>query len=436
MFIFLLVFGKQGFRGFDRSGVDYQLGVVRGRCRGRVGRGEARRAVADERGHRLDAAVLQEHVLERVDHGLRVLKTCVAVEADLHGEEVPVGHGHHLDVELQEQHHREGHGSYTGSQCELRMAETPVLCAVVGALEGCEELVLNPGERTFLLHAGGLYESDFKRGYHEDRVQQRGGQRYRHHPGEVGHEVAQIAGDDAEAGEEHQAQGRGRRDHGRHELARARLGCVFARHALAELSHIAVHRDDGVVHYHAEHYYQSGQRDRVQSYSGQEHDREGHGRADRDAGAGDQSRPDGEEHEHHENDHEHRYHEIPEEREHGVAHQLGLVGDPGHRDAVGQFLLVFVYDFVEFLAECDYVVVRTHLHRDYQAGVAVVVDEGARILVAALYLGYVLEPHDAARRVAPDYPFGYLPLAAHGRFDMYGGACVARVETSARHLEG
>ena len=305
MLVFLLVFREYGFGRLNRPGVYYELCVVgRGSGRG-VGRGEARGAVAYERRDRFHAPVAQHHVLQRVHDRPGVLQAGIAVQGDFDCEEVPVGHGHHLDVELEEEHDGESHGSDSGRERHPGMAEAPVLCGVVGLLQSVEEFLLYAREDVVLLDVGAAYEPDLERRHHEYGVEERGGQGDCHDPGEVGHEVSEIAGDEPHGREEHQAQPRGRRDHGHHELACARLGRLFAGHALAQLSHIAVHRDYRVVDYHSEHHYQGGQRDRVEPDSGQVHDRQGDCRAHGHSGTCDERRFHGEEHQHHQNHDDH-----------------------------------------------------------------------------------------------------------------------------------
>ena len=67
-----------------------------------------------------------------------------------------------------------------------------------------------------------------------------------------------------EEGEERQRDAQRGGKHGHEELSRSGYGGMPARHALAELLHVVVDDDHGVVHHHAERNDKGCQRDGVQ----------------------------------------------------------------------------------------------------------------------------------------------------------------------------
>ncbi len=350
-----------------------------------IGAVEARGARADEFGDGSDAAVTPQHRSERVSHSCGSIESRRRVEIDLHGKDRTGGHRHELDVHPREHQQSEGDGCDSGENRERRVSEALILHEVVAFLEAVKEDILELGDdvaRTSLLY--GLYEPDFQRRDNEYGVCERSHQRKGYHPRECGHEVSEVAGDDAGHREEHRADGESCHEHRREEFLGAG-GCrIDGRHSAPELVHVAVHRDDGVIHNHSEYDYERGERDGIQADAEEVHKGYGDGGADRHSGGGNQRRAHREEHEHHEDDHKHRNHEVAQERPHGIAHDLWLVGYARYLQAVGCVLHEVGEDTVNLLSERHDVVVRTHLDGDDDGCVTIVGDERSRILDAAL----------------------------------------------------
>ncbi len=392
MLVLVLTFLEEFLRGAVGLCVHYELRDVLARKNRGIGAVEARRARADEFCDGGDAAVLPQHRGERVGDLGGLVKAGRRVEIDLDGKDRAGGHRHELDVHPREHQQSEGDGGDSGENREGRVPEALVLHEVVAPLKTVEQDILESGDdvlRTFLL--GCLYEPDLQRGNDKHGVGERGHQREGDYPWECGYEIAEVAGNYAGHREEHGAYGESRHEHRREELLGTGSGRIERRRPAAKVVHVAVHRDDGVIHNHSEHDDERRERDGVQADAEHIHKGDGDGRADRHAGGCNQRRAHREEHEHHEDDHKHGDDEVAQERPHGVAHNLRLVGDARDFQTVRSVLHKLGEHAVNLLSERDDVVVRTHLDGNDDGGVAVVGDERCRILDAAHDGGDVLQ---------------------------------------------
>ena len=166
---------------------------------------------------------------------------------------------------------------------------------------------------------------------------------------------------------------------------------------------IAVYDDDRVIDDHSEHEDECRQSDGIQFNTGNVHQADTDSGADRYTCRSHEGGTQREEEQHHRDDDEYRNDDIAQEREHGVIDHFRLVGDTmeadiGRQDTcrLGEFL-------IHLFSKRHYIMLRHHLHVEYQTRSTVELDILLGCLVAPFDGRNVFEPDSRARdRVGPD----------------------------------
>ena len=311
------------------------------------------------------------------------------------------------------------------------MPEAESLESPIAFLQKSEEFGLHTGDEAL---ASRRCRGDVPglQGRHDsDCVDERGEHRNRDYPREELDKLSKITRNQELDREEHCTDCE-RGDKGRHkELSDACCYRFHASKALAKLVHIAVHRNDGIIHNHTQHNYQRRKGHRVQIHTADIHYGNGDGSADRDSGAGDKSRAEREEGKHHQDDHKHREQQVNKEGEDGFPDYLWLIGYPADTHALREGSGEGFEDLVHLLSEGDDVVVRAHLDRKNETGVTVIAYEFVRVSRPAGDCGYVFEPDEVACRIGIDYLFRYLLLGTDIAVHVHGCARMEIVKQAA-----
>ena len=138
------------------------------------------------------------------------------------------------------------------------MSEAYSLHLFIAFLHPVEEFSLKFREPTRLFRLARLDETDFKGRNDHHCINQGCTQCYRYDPRESGHEITQISRNDSLYREKHHAYGKCGGKHRQEQFLGTRSSRIHLRYSPSDFVHIAVHGNDGVVHYHSQYDNQGG----------------------------------------------------------------------------------------------------------------------------------------------------------------------------------
>lgn len=354
---------------------------------------------------------------------------------DFDGKGVAVGFGQELDVQAEEKEDTQKDEADAGGESGEGMAETEVEEFGIAVLESVEEDFLDFFERTHLNFFLRFDEKEGEERDDPDGKEYAAGKSDEDCPGEKFDEVAEIAREQFEHGEEHAADGGGGENHGDEQLAGGLCGTIPAGIAFVEQIGIAVDDDDGIVNDHTQNDNHGGEGDGVEFDAEKEHDAETDSGADGDAGGGDHGGAQGEEDHHHKDDDEDAEEEVFEEAAHALVHDTGLVGDFVEIDIGGDGFADLVDGFVDGFSVGDDVVAWSHFDIEHHTGMGsggvVIGDELVEFFIAVFDGGDIFETDGLPDNgVVEDDHFAYIIDGVDRAFDMDEGVAFGAIDAA------